>query len=344
MSLGTCKVLVMRLLFALPLTLLIPQPSFAHGGGLNAEGCHNDRKNGGYHCHRSPDPRARVRPSPLYQAQSRELYANCTEARAAGAAPLYRGDPGYSARLDRDQDGVACETGNSSPQAAVSSAPIRAVSLPTVKVGVSANKLTPPIEGTAQVLDGDTIQIGTTRIRLYGIDAFEAEQRCTNSEEESYTCGGEATRALSELVADQELSCVSKGKDAFSRVLAVCRVTSTDLSAAMARSGHALAYTKYSLDYVSDERVAKRELAGAWSGSFELPWEFRISRPSGAAEAQRSAIAPSANCSIKGNVNKKAQRIYHLKTDPSYARTNPENWFCSIVEAEQAGFKRAGQP
>jgi endonuclease YncB( thermonuclease family) len=36
-------------------------------------------------------------------------YRNCAEARAAGAAPLYRGDPGYSLRLDRDNDGIACE-------------------------------------------------------------------------------------------------------------------------------------------------------------------------------------------------------------------------------------------
>lgn len=36
-------------------------------------------------------------------------YANCTEARAAGAAPLHRGDPGYRSGLDRDDDGVACE-------------------------------------------------------------------------------------------------------------------------------------------------------------------------------------------------------------------------------------------
>lgn len=36
-------------------------------------------------------------------------YSNCTAARQAGAAPLYRGDPGYRAGLDRDNDGVACE-------------------------------------------------------------------------------------------------------------------------------------------------------------------------------------------------------------------------------------------
>ena len=36
-------------------------------------------------------------------------YPNCTAARRAGAAPLYRGDPGYRPPLDRDQDGIACE-------------------------------------------------------------------------------------------------------------------------------------------------------------------------------------------------------------------------------------------
>ena len=36
-------------------------------------------------------------------------YANCSEARAAGVAPLYTGDPGYSTKLDRDRDGIACE-------------------------------------------------------------------------------------------------------------------------------------------------------------------------------------------------------------------------------------------
>ena len=39
----------------------------------------------------------------------KEFYANCKEAKAAGAAPLYRGDPGYREDLDRDGDGIACE-------------------------------------------------------------------------------------------------------------------------------------------------------------------------------------------------------------------------------------------
>ncbi|MGN0109764.1 MAG: excalibur calcium-binding domain-containing protein, partial [Bifidobacterium sp.] len=36
-------------------------------------------------------------------------YQNCSAVRAAGKAPLYQGQPGYSRKLDRDGDGVACE-------------------------------------------------------------------------------------------------------------------------------------------------------------------------------------------------------------------------------------------
>lgn len=42
-------------------------------------------------------------------AGSNVYYANCTAARAAGAAPVMRGEPGYSRKLDRDNDGVGCE-------------------------------------------------------------------------------------------------------------------------------------------------------------------------------------------------------------------------------------------
>lgn len=49
-------------------------------------------------------------PAPLPEpVLKKEYYANCKEARAAGAAPLYQGDPGYRPELDRDRDGVACE-------------------------------------------------------------------------------------------------------------------------------------------------------------------------------------------------------------------------------------------
>ncbi|MBJ7442230.1 MAG: excalibur calcium-binding domain-containing protein [Sphingopyxis sp.] len=85
-------------------------PALSHGGGLNAQGCHNDRKNGGYHCHRSPSgDTAQVRPQPMLGSSGGAAFPNCTAARSAGAAPVRVGDPGYGRHLDRDGDGVGCE-------------------------------------------------------------------------------------------------------------------------------------------------------------------------------------------------------------------------------------------
>ena len=77
----------------------------AHPGGLAADGCHNDRKNGGRHCHRAPATQT----EPRQPTRGEVYYANCAAARAAGAAPVRRGDPGYARHLDRDGDGVGCE-------------------------------------------------------------------------------------------------------------------------------------------------------------------------------------------------------------------------------------------
>ena len=52
----------------------------------------------------TPQPAAVEAPAP-----ASAYYANCAAVRAAGAAPLYVGQPGYSSKLDRDGDGVACE-------------------------------------------------------------------------------------------------------------------------------------------------------------------------------------------------------------------------------------------
>lgn len=98
--------------------LAVGPPASAHGGGLNAEGCHNDRKNGGYHCHRAPGGSSRDRsasrppagaPLGFTSRAPGGAFANCAAARAAGAAPVRRGEPGYGPHLDRDSDGVGCE-------------------------------------------------------------------------------------------------------------------------------------------------------------------------------------------------------------------------------------------
>ena len=80
-----------------------------HPGGLAADGCHNDRRAGTRHCHRNGN---RSIAQPVTAPRGRTdggAFVNCAAARAAGAAPVYRGSPGYGRHLDRDNDGVGCE-------------------------------------------------------------------------------------------------------------------------------------------------------------------------------------------------------------------------------------------
>lgn len=64
----------------------------------------------------APAPAVVAEPAPAPQAAAEPVvpaaayYANCTAVRAAGAAPIFAGDPGYGTHLDRDQDGIGCDT------------------------------------------------------------------------------------------------------------------------------------------------------------------------------------------------------------------------------------------
>jgi len=99
-----------KLLLVALAVVAAPQFASAHGGGTNAQGCHTNRKTGDYHCHGAGRSAAPARAYGLVSAPRRSgAYANCSAARAAGAAPVRRGDPGYGAHLDRDGDGVGCE-------------------------------------------------------------------------------------------------------------------------------------------------------------------------------------------------------------------------------------------
>ena len=56
----------------------------------------------------APQPTQEPAPQPAQQ-DTNVYYKNCAAVRAAGKAPLYQGQPGYSSKLDRDGDGIACE-------------------------------------------------------------------------------------------------------------------------------------------------------------------------------------------------------------------------------------------
>lgn len=128
--------------------------------------------------------------------------------------------------------------------------------------------------GLANVLDGDTLEIGSTRIRLYGIDAPESDQTCQRGGK-VYGCGRDAAFALADLVKNNTVTCTQKDTDRYGRTVAVCRVGNTDVNGWMVAQGHALAYRAYSTDYVPQEAAARQARRGLHAGIYVEPWNYR---------------------------------------------------------------------
>lgn len=132
------------------------------------------------------------------------------------------------------------------------------------------------IVGYARVVDGDTLDLSGTRIRLHGIDAPEITQTCKIAGR-VYQCGLLAAQALSGLVRGQRIRCDPSGLDRYGRTIARCTTESTgvDIEAWMVRQGYAVAYTRYSHAYAVDELFARARGRGIWAGTFEWPWDYR---------------------------------------------------------------------
>ena len=131
------------------------------------------------------------------------------------------------------------------------------------------------IVADATVTDGDTIRMGQNRIRLYGIDAPEKGQTCTDAMGQAWYCGDSATEALRSLIDGAQIECKQKDTDQYDRIVAVCYRDEIDINAWMVRNGWAVAYRRYSRRYVDEEAKAKRDGLGIWAGEFESPANWR---------------------------------------------------------------------
>ena len=112
------------------------------------------------------------------------------------------------------------------------------------------------VSGWVQVIDGDTIEVAGTRIRLFGIDAPERGQGCQD-EGELWACGGLARLRLEDRISGHTVVCEERDQDRYGRIVAVCRADGEDLNAWMVSQGWALAYHRYSQAYVDEEADAK---------------------------------------------------------------------------------------
>ena len=198
--------------------------------------------------------------------------------------------------------------------------------------------------GIPRVIDGDTLEVTSQRIRLFGIDAPESRQTC-HREGVTWLCSQEAELYLRSVIENKSVDCEKEDIDRYGRIVATCfNSAGEDIAELMVRNGWALAYRQYSKRYVELENEAARMQVGLWAGQFVRPWNWR--------KGERLVLdspdfeLKDENCLIKGNISSRGERIYHSPESKYYEatridETKGEAWFCSEEDALAAGFRRA---
>src|ERR1700726_2154464 len=101
------------------------------------------------------------------------------------------------------------------------------------------------LAGQASVIDGDTLEIHGTRIRLWGVDAPESNQFCRGEDSLQYRCGAKAANELDAFIARRPVDCSPVSLDQYGRTVAVCSINGVDLGEWLVRNGPALDWPIY---------------------------------------------------------------------------------------------------
>jgi endonuclease YncB( thermonuclease family) len=138
----------------------------------------------------------------------------------------------------------------------------RAVSMIRITIAVFASlifafgALAADLTGQASIIDGDTLEIHGTRIRLWGIDA--------------------PANDLDAFIARRPVNCFPISLDQYGRTVATCSVAGADLGDWLVRAGLALDWPQYSKGkYAASQRDAEHAGRGILAGSYVEPWLYR---------------------------------------------------------------------
>ena len=135
------------------------------------------------------------------------------------------------------------------------------------------------LTGNAKVIDGDTIVVAGQLVRLHGIDAPELDQTF-QWRGQQIVCGTMSLAALEALIAGVKVRCEVVERDRHGRIVAkVFSPNGVDISRRLVSAGWAMAYRRYSKDYVDAENEARKAKRGMWRGTFMKPWAWRASSP-----------------------------------------------------------------
>ena len=196
------------------------------------------------------------------------------------------------------------------------------------------------IEGRATVIGADLVRVGTTVIRLTGIEPPARDQICTRPGNKRWRCNETAALALAKQINGRALKCATRGNDSMGNAQGTCVDGASDIGAQLVKGGHVFAASGLLASYAAAEAEAKTAKLNLWSAANERPGDWRAK-----VWADAKQRAPSG-CPIKGQAIG-AARTYVLPWSTDYDRVRVNvarggRWFCTEDEAKSAGWKVAG--
>ena len=93
------------------------------------------------------------------------------------------------------------------------------------------------VSGRINVIDGDTFDVGTTRVRVFGVDAPETDQLCVTEQGVRWSCGKWVTEQAKEFYQGRAAVCENIDLDRYGRVVARCRVDGVDVGQRLVSDG-----------------------------------------------------------------------------------------------------------
>lgn len=203
------------------------------------------------------------------------------------------------------------------------------------------------------VVDGDTIKVyyqgALTSVRLIGVNTPE-----TVDPRKSVECfGKEASNYLKNKLNGRTVRLVTDStqtdRDKYNRLLRYVYLGDEDVNLAIIASGYGYEYT-YSVPYQkqAEYRAAQKSAESSKKGL----WADNACVAQSAAGTTDSSVSNGGNtvgiekCDIKGNINSRGERIYHVPGQRYYDRTKintsaGERWFCSERDAVSAGWRKS---